>query len=233
MDNNKRKKLLNDLCYVDADLKITEDVDKAVGFVDIIFDTDSDVHYVINFFECIGTAQSGKEAFNLIKNWLFERYGHHYLAEFLFEPIIPLVTSIGLCNENEPLHGKCMADCWLQIPFVGRINFANYERKNSFQESSLWEDALPIKDGVKFTENQIDELVIVPNDYLDLPNEEVKVFPSVIVGREFSHRGNLKITAFNTYYSLTIKIQGYNLAQEMYYCQKERFRPVACVIAKK
>lgn len=103
MDNNKRKKLLNDLCYVDADLKITEDVAKAVGFVDVIFDTGSDVHYVINFFECIGIAQSGKEALNLIQNWLLERYGHHYLAEFLFEPIIPLVTSIGLCNENEAL----------------------------------------------------------------------------------------------------------------------------------
>ena len=232
MDNDERKKLLNDLCYIDADLKITEDVAKAVGFVDVIFDTDSDIHYVINFFECIGTAQSGKEAFNLIQNWLLERYGHHYLAEFLFEPIIPLVTSIGLCNENEALHGKCMADCWLQIPFVGRINFANYEKKNSFQESGLWEDALPIKGGVKFTENQIGELVIVPNGCLNLPNEEVKVFPAVIVGREFSHRGNLKITAFQTYYSLTIKIRGYNLAQEMYYRQKD-FKPVASVIVKK
>ena len=64
------------------------------------------------------------------------------------------------------------------------------------------------------------------------PNEEVKVFPAVIVGREFSHRGNLKITAFQTYYSLTIKIRGYNLAQEMHYRQKD-FKPVASVIVKK
>lgn len=44
----------------------------------------------------------------------------------------------------------------------------------------------------------------------------------VIVGNEFSHRGNLKITAFDTYYSQTIEIRAYNLAQEMYYRQKER-----------
>ena len=104
--NYDRKRLLQNLCYVDENLMITQDVSKAVGFLDLISDTEGFPRFIINFFTPIGTARHWKDAMVMIKNWLDEKYKDHNLTKYLFEPALPMAFSVALCNENEFIHGK-------------------------------------------------------------------------------------------------------------------------------
>ena len=226
--NETRKELLNNLYYVDANLKITEDVNNAVGFFDVVLDNERDIRFIINFFECIGTAQSGREAIDMIMQWLIDKYGDHILSKRLFEPLIPLHTSVALCNENSTLLNRCIGDCWMQFPFQGAIHFTKYGIGNRFDQIWLWDDAYPIEGMIKFQEKEDGTLVTNATTQLD---RDIKVFPALIVDSYFVQNFNPQLDRIWQKCSSTMKIKNYN-AQKRYDYEKKLRNTPALIITK-
>lgn len=183
MDINKRKKLLENLWYVDENLKLTDDPTKSVGFIDLVFGAGTYSYYfIITFFERIGVAKSSIDARTLIEQWLKRKYATHRLAtrNTTFEPVIPLATSVAFCNansaqhgrENSALHGRKMEYCWVLLPFEGKIHIDDVNYRT--------DTAIPIKDAGKFEETDSGAMESGHKFVYDV-NEAFNVFPAVLV----------------------------------------------------
>lgn len=173
MDANKRKKLLENLWYVDENLKLTDDPVKSVGFIDLVLGKYT-FYFVITFFECIGTAKSCIDARKLIEEWLKCKFSTHRLAtrNTTFEPVIPLATSVAFCKENSAQYGREMEYCWVLLSYDGKIHIDDVNYRLDF--------ALPIKCAGKFKENDYGVMECGHEFVYDV-NEEFKVFPAVLV----------------------------------------------------
>ena len=206
--NYDRKRLLQNLCYVDENLMITQDVSKAVGFLDLISDTEGFPRFIINFFTPIGTARHWKDAMVMIKNWLDEKYKDHNLTKYLFEPALPMAFSVALCNENEFIHGKHITDGWMYLLWGQRYEYAPY---GDGLYSILSTNAACHAREVHFKEeNEIGQIFL---DYIDERDDSnVAVYPAVIVD-------DWRFLYLNSYcfredlegeYSFTYKVIKYN-----------------------
>lgn len=173
MDANKRKRLLGNIWYVDENLKLTDDPVKSVGFIDLVLGKYT-YYFVITFFERIGVAKSSQEARTLIEQWLKRKYGTHRLVikKSTFEPVIPLATSVALCNENSAQHGKEMEYCWVLLPYEDKIHIDDINYRIDV--------AIPIKDAGKFEEQDSGAMYTTRNYVYDL-KETFNVFPAVLV----------------------------------------------------
>lgn len=222
MDTNKRKKLLENLWYVDENLKLTDDPVKSVGFIDLVMGKYT-YYFIINFFECIGTAKSGQEARNLIDRWLKSKFSTHRLVliESTFEPIIPLTTSVALCNENSAQHGREMGDCWVLTPFEGKIHIDDirYRINTPHRANGV----------VKFEEDNCGAMNPT-HKYIYNVNDAFKVFPAVLICyNEFPvHCQSLDLMDCKLY-SNTHSLMCYNERMRREYCFKQRTTPVAAM----
>lgn len=228
MKIDEEKELLNNICYVDANLKITEDANNAVGFLDVILDNEQQIHFIINFFECIGTAKYAKEAIDLITQWLIDKYGDHILSKYTFEPLIPLHTSVALCNENSAIHNRSIGNCWMQFPFQGAIHFTKYGVGNRFGQIWLWDDAVPIEGIIKFQEKENGTLVTNATTQLEV-GTDIKVFPALIVDRHFVQEFNPLLECIWGKCSSTKNIKAYNAQKRSDYERKCRSTPALTI----
>ena len=175
MDINKRKKLLENLWYVDENLKLTDDPTKSVGFIDLVYGAGTYSYYfIITFFERIGVAKSSIDARTLIEQWLKRKYGTHRLAtrNTTFEPTIPLASSVAFCNANSAQHGREMEYCWVLLPFEGKIHIDDINYRI--------DTAITIKDAGKFKETDTGAIYSGHTLVYDV-NEPFSVFPAVLV----------------------------------------------------
>ena len=176
MNAEKKEKLLRNLWYVDENLKLTDDLTKSVGFIDLVLAPDIYSYYfVITFFERIGVAKSSQEARNLIEQWLKRKYSTHRLVAIMnttFEPVIPLSSSIAFCKENFAKHGREMEYCWVLLPYEGKIHIDDINYRV--------DTALPIKDAGKFEETDCGEMRYNHKFVYDV-NEAFNVFPAVLI----------------------------------------------------
>lgn len=176
MNADKQEKLLRNLWYVDENLKLTDDLTKSVGFIDLVLAPDIYSYYfVITFFERIGVAKSSQEARNLIEQWLKHKYSTHRLVAIMnttFEPVIPLASSVAFCKENFAKHGREMEYCWVLLPYEGKIHIDDINCRV--------DTALPIKDAEKFEETDCGEMRYNHKFVYDV-NEAFNVFPAVLI----------------------------------------------------
>ena len=215
MDANERRRLLGNLWYVDENLKLTDDSIKSVGFIDLVLG-DGTYYFIITFFERIGVAKSSIEARNLIEQWLKYKFSTHRLVirKSTFEPVIPLATSVALCNENSAQHGREMFYCWGLLPDEGKIHIDDINYRLDI--------AIPIKNAGKFGEKDSGAMVTEHQFVYDL-KEAFNVFPAVIIDyNEFPvHCQNVDLMDCRLY-SNTHSLRCYNEAMRMEYGRKLR-----------
>lgn len=233
--NYDRKRLLQNLCYVDENLMITQDVSKAVGFLDLITDTNGIARFIINFFTPIGTARHWKDAMVMIKNWLDEKYKDHNLTKYLFEPALPMSFSVALCNENEFIHGKHIEAAWMYLLYGQRYEYAPYGDGLSPDDGGLY---FILSTNASFHVREVhykdeDEIGQIFWDYIDERDDSnVAVYPAVIVDewRFLYLNSYLDRDDLGKEYSFTYKVLKYNnykdaefrdrsLGKPMFQCQ--------------
>jgi hypothetical protein len=222
MDTNKRKRLLENLWYVDENLHLTDDPIKSVGFIDLVMGKYT-YYFIINFFECIGTAKSFQEAKDLIKQWLKNKFSTHRLVrmESTFVPVFPLGTSVALCNENSAQHGREMEDCWVLSPFEGRIHIDDIYH--------IIDTVHPIKGIAKFEENDYGTIGCDKN-FVHGVKGAFKVFPAVIVDYNAFPVHCQSVDLMDCkHYSNTHSLMCYNECVRREYFFKQRTSPVATV----
>ena len=222
MDTYKRKKLLENLWYVDENLKLTDDPVKSVGFIDLVLGQGT-YYFIITFFEHIGVAKSSIEARNLIDRWLKNKFSSHRLVmrKSTFEPIIPLETSVALCNENFSKHRRKMEHCWVLEPFERKVHIDDINYRI--------DTALPVEYTGRFKENDIGAINCRYRFLYDV-NETFNVFPAVLIDyNEFPvHCQNLDLMDCS-HYSNTHSLNCYNegIIREDFF--KQRTSPVATI----
>lgn len=110
----------------------------------------------------------------MIEQWLKRKYSTHRLAtrNTSFEPVIPLASSVAFCKENFAKYGREMEYCWVLLPCEEKIHIEDINYRV--------DTALPIKDVVKFEENDCGEMLYNQEVVYDV-NEAFNVFTVVFV----------------------------------------------------